>query len=547
MKKLYLILIFLIGHTLTAQTWDWLFAPAVTIDEEFGSSAGVSAIQYDGQGNVYMNCLSTHSSITFGNETFSGASIFGRNFLVKFNPAGSIQWVKSHSANSSISTAAMAADPGGNIYSAGEFTGNFNYEGYIFDIEEAFYNSFISKTAGDGTTQWIKHLKVNGNPVNQDQYINRFIRIYDLARDSAGNLFVCGQMRGTEGVFGNITLPVQGEADTFIAKYGANGEVLWAKSVVEYGYQGPRHIACDNMGNAYLVGGHSGDGTMILNGAAVGGGTSHIFLVKYSPTGEILWTQTHGGSSTSDIYESGITVDSNNNVYIGGSLNYPTINFGRFTVTTPSTTQIQGFVLKYNSGGSVQWVNATGVTGEIRDVKAGGNGNVYVLGLFASPSITLGQTVLTNEGIINGYVANIDEAGNYQWVEKLGGNRHAEYQLCADNLNNAIYTAGFYDHIRLGTQTFISTPPDNVFIAKFSIDALSALQFKDARLKVYPNPAREILNISTIENLGYYINDVMGRTVAKGYAEFGTIDVSQLQPGSYFLNTNGASTKFIKE
>lgn len=547
MKKIYLLIIFLITNAMTAQTWDWLFAPVVTLDDEFGSYAGISAIQNDNDGNVYMNCVSSHTAITFGNQTFNGASFFGRNFLVKFNSAGSIQWVKSHSANTSVNTLAMAADPDGNIYSAGEFTGNFNYEGYLFDIEDAFYNSFISKTAGDGTTQWIKQLKIEGDPANQDQYLNRFIRIHDLARDSAGNLFVCGQMRGTAGVFGNITVPVQGEADTFIAKYDSNGEIVWAKSVTEHGYQGARHIACDDMGNAYLAGGHAGSGTITFGTTVIGGGTSHIFLVKYSPTGEILWTQSHGGSTTADIYAWGVTVDTNNNVYVGGDLNYPSINFSGYTITTANTPQVQGFVVKYDSGGIVQWTKATGGAGEIRDVKAGNNGNVYALGRFSSPLVTLGQTVLTNEGTSNGYVANIDTNGNYQWVEKLGGSGHAEYHLCADNLNNALYTAGYYNNIRLGTQTFDATPLDNVFMARFSMDALSAPKFQTSGLKVYPNPARELLNISIVDNSGYQINDSMGRIVAKGNIELGTINISQLQPGFYYLNINGASTKFIKE
>lgn len=73
-------------------------------------------------------------------------------------------------------------------------------------------------------------------------------------------------------------------------------------------------------------------------------------------------------------------------------------------------------------------------------------------------------------------------------------------------------------------------------------------------LIIYPNPTKDFLNISTIEDLNdafYTIFDINGKRVANAVLESKTIDVSQLSSGNYLLRiVNGSSIKtqkFIKQ
>ncbi|MFW5872970.1 MAG: T9SS type A sorting domain-containing protein, partial [bacterium] len=70
-------------------------------------------------------------------------------------------------------------------------------------------------------------------------------------------------------------------------------------------------------------------------------------------------------------------------------------------------------------------------------------------------------------------------------------------------------------------------------------------------LKVFPNPAGELLNIVSTSPGEYTILNLLGEKVIMGNKENEreSVDISNLQPGFYLLNMlNGSKTvKFIKE
>jgi hypothetical protein len=551
MKKITLLCLALFGfgNTLIAQQWDWMVSTQSVPQSEFGSSIYPSATVSDVQGNIYMDFISYDTSITIGNQTFSGGSWLGRNFLVKLNNAGVVQWIRDNDADDTVIATALATDATGNIYNGGEFTGNYDYQGYTFTGGESnIRNAFVSKMDDTGATLWAKQMSITGNPDNIDEYINRFIRTYDVATDAAGNVFVCGQMRGVNGIFGDIIVPVQGEADTFLAKYDNNGNVLWVKSIEEYGYQGNNHLACDSAGNVYITGSHAGDGTIVLNGTVMGGSTiSLTYVAKYSPTGDIVWVQTHGGSTTQDIYCYNVAVDSNDNIYTVGYMNYGSIVFGDVTLTA-NAGQNHGYIVKYNSAGAALWANTTGTyQSDFRDVVTGSNGDVYVTGNFLSSQIAFGQTTLTNQGVVNGFVAKMDATGNYQWARQTGGNWNNEWYIALNEQTNSIFTTGTYNSLSLGGQTYTPETPGEIYLARLSTVTLNTADFNTSKQNVYPNPAKDLINITGIDNGPFTITDITGRTVAQGQMQVNVINVSQLPSGMYLLNVNNATTKFIKE
>ena len=60
-------------------------------------------------------------------------------------------------------------------------------------------------------------------------------------------------------------------------------------------------------------------------------------------------------------------------------------------------------------------------------------------------------------------------------------------------------------------------------------------EVNDTVCDIYPNPVKEVLNISGCgDSFSYEIIDLTGRTVACGIS-FGTIGVSELSNGVYFL------------
>ncbi|WP_185290371.1 reprolysin-like metallopeptidase [Chryseobacterium lactis] len=66
-------------------------------------------------------------------------------------------------------------------------------------------------------------------------------------------------------------------------------------------------------------------------------------------------------------------------------------------------------------------------------------------------------------------------------------------------------------------------------------------------IKVYPNPAREVLYISNTTSEEYRIYDMGGKLINSGKLQRGAINVSNLIKGAYMLQIGDISKRFIKE
>ena len=71
----------------------------------------------------------------------------------------------------------------------------------------------------------------------------------------------------------------------------------------------------------------------------------------------------------------------------------------------------------------------------------------------------------------------------------------------------------------------------------------------DAKVRIYPNPATDIIWVETVESTMVEILDIMGRRIisAKAFVGRTHLDVNALPQGIYILRTENATSKFIKK
>ena len=65
-------------------------------------------------------------------------------------------------------------------------------------------------------------------------------------------------------------------------------------------------------------------------------------------------------------------------------------------------------------------------------------------------------------------------------------------------------------------------------------------------IKLYPNPARDILNVSNTTNEDYKIFDMAGKLINSGNLKGGSVNVSNLVKGAYVIQVGEVSKRFIK-
>ena len=87
----------------------------------------------------------------------------------------------------------------------------------------------------------------------------------DITTNSAGNSYITGNFHGT-ATFGageaqETTLTAAGDNDLFVAKYAANGTLVWATRAGGTGDDESLGIAIDNAGNSYVTGNFHGTAT----------------------------------------------------------------------------------------------------------------------------------------------------------------------------------------------------------------------------------------------------------------------------------------------
>ncbi len=156
---------------------------------------------------------------------------------------------------------------------------------------------------------------------------------------------------------------------------------------------------------------------------------SQIFIAKFSPTGDLLYSTYYGGSAND--LATGIAVDPMGNVYVTGALqshDFPVAN----AFQSSSGGAVDAFVLKLDPSGNVLY--ATYLGGKFNDVgmaiAADALGNAYVTGRTESPDfpITSGAFQPTPAGympgrtFISAFVTKLDPSGNLVYSTFVGGN-----------------------------------------------------------------------------------------------------------------------------
>lgn len=242
----------------------------------------------------------------------------------------------------------------------------------------------------------------------------------------------------------------------------------------------------DNNGNAYVTGVFFGEsitfGEVTLTNST-GGNSGEMFLVKYSPIGEVLWAKNCSGP----IAERGISVSTDNagNVYVAGLFAYSiSFNSGDSLITLETPAQdgyADIFIVKYNADGNVIWVRSVVGTNNEEPVEiiTDKNNNFYLAGLSYSPSISFGNISLSAyepDGTISGtdFIVKYDTDGHALWVRSFGGGGDEKICSIKTDKNGNVYMLGLFSASSIEFENAALSNDNNakvdMFILKYDTD-----------------------------------------------------------------------------
>ena len=289
---------------------------------------------------------------------------------------------------------------------------------------------------------------------------------WPVATDLSGNVFVGGLSWGPDpNVFGSFSIPFSAGTSSathyqcLIAKYDRLGNVLWVNGT-KNGDTYLMNIATDPLGNSFMFGTINSQtvqiGSLTLTNTVYP--AAQYFIAKYDPAGNLIWAKNAGSALGSYTVAGGISIvlstgaiatDAFSNVYITANFSLPSITIGAFTLnnSSPSVGSEDVFIVKYDAAGNVVWAKSVGGVGRetAYGITVTHSGDIYITGVFSSPSLTFGPSVINNAapgGNAIAYIARYNSFGDPVWACASGGTG-GEYAVgIASDINNNVYLTG---------------------------------------------------------------------------------------------------------
>jgi len=303
---------------------------------------------YNGPGNGLDQCNGILQD-KFGKVYATGVSWGGSTTkedyaTVKFSEDGDFIWAaRFDGAGHNLDYAsAIAIDPMGNIYVTG-----WSRQGTSLTTED--YCTIKYNT--NGVQQWVSFY--NGGSGYDCEFYDHAVAI---VVDQQGNVYVTGySINGSDN------------EDYATVKYNTNGVQQWAKR-----YNGPSNlndkafsIFVDASGNVYVTGGsqQSSKGYDYLT-------------IKYSSSGQQLWTVRYDAASKDDMARS-LIADRYGNVYVTGS-------------SDGGPNKPDYATIKYNSSGVQQWLQRYNGSANDTDIGTSIDLDVYEIPYVTGTSRMLG-------------------------------------------------------------------------------------------------------------------------------------------------------------
>ncbi len=240
--------------------------------------------------------LGAHSDgaggVLLGGETsgsFGGPFVGGLDAWVgRYNASGGQVWLTQLGTAGGDSCWSAVADGAGGAFACGSTTGDL---GGTLGIAADAWLAHLDAT---GTVTWLRQLDSGASD-----------RAMDLVSDGSGGVYVCGD---TSGELFDFTF---GETDAWLARYDADGALLWDLQWGSVGSEQRPSLALNGVDGVFVAGSTTG----ALGAASAGGGD--VWVTAVSASGGQAWIEQFGSAASDSC--NAIASDLVGGLYLTGS------------------------------------------------------------------------------------------------------------------------------------------------------------------------------------------------------------------------------------
>ncbi len=507
------------------------------------SKTYLSGLNIDSQGSIFISS-STNLDVGYGSltqyDTTVSYVVKASNFISKFDKHGSIQWLKyfgSPYLSTTFNRTSQCADSEGNII----ITGTFNNK-FIFSYDSLVVGSnahYIIKFSGkDGSVIWARAIPINN-------YVSETVKV---VCDNKNNFFLALMYYDFNVQIGNSILTSNKSPTNAMVKIDKDGEIIWAKNMTTpwmdtYG-ETKSIFYYEKLDLLYSVQSQGYYNTW----SSCKYTKWNAFLQCMNTSGEILWTKNIEGDDLFGATSLGIS--QRNELFLSGYFR-GNLSFDKISINSLPN--------KYGcNNNQVFFAAINPLTGVFIKCKTYPNFEYYPFNAYSNSEKTFVVGGKLNKG-------SYENWGLLALNENLEIISEKNYSKRADvfdfDFNPFIeYKEGYVvtaDLVSGKLKEFNNCGQyNNVSIIKFK-DNSSAwsstsylnqinLDFEQAKIKIFPNPANDKVYLSYAE-LGNYshvaITDLSGKLILEQNLSntvlFDEINISDLTKGLYIITFTG--------
>lgn len=233
-------------------------------------------------------------------------------------------WVRGPGGPERDTADAIVSDGDGGAYVVGNFSRTMRIGGGTI-VSGGEADGFLARYDQHGDTVWVRAIGGDSND-----------RLFDVASDEAGNVYVIGTIKGPVDVDRNGIIDVipAGRTAAFLASFDADGNFRWAHATQGEGAALGRSIVAGHQGEIY-IGGHYGDGSFDLDGDGTPDGPPtakptdaaantpqadfNSFIARLDSSGAVTWAQFVSGPAMQTV--GSLAIGGNGDLLVLGGYN----------------------------------------------------------------------------------------------------------------------------------------------------------------------------------------------------------------------------------
>ena len=453
------------------------------------------------------------SNLNLGNGITLSSNGNTDGIIIKYNADKQIEWAKSYGGEKADWIYSIDKTSDGGYIATGDFTSKeIDIEGKKFYNNTGNNDGIVIKYNANGDVQWVSTI---GGELAET--IDEVIETSDQ-----GILISLISSSSSLDIDGATQTGIQKGA--MLIKYNAKGELQWCKQIVIGSLINDIYSLVENSSKEYLITVQiSSSITYTLpNGEMISSkGDYDGLVIKCNELGEITFYKTIGGTGEDAITTAIQTSDGN--IYIGGYFsNSITLENG---TTLQANGNTQGFIIKYNQSGEIEWSKSIGGSGaeSVQALMQRSDGKIIV-GADSTAGFALEDGFsIGNNGSKDFVFLQYDRNGKLEATKLVGGNDYDNIYKMKETSDGAILVIGYYysDTIDLGNGEILTNISGSDGIAlkisqyieeKLNIKVTKQWNDNNDKAKKRPNGIQIILKNGTEEVSRQQVNEQNGWT-----------------------------------